>query len=335
MRPRMIDLAALLASTLAGSAYGQVTGDVDDLADVESISVDEIVTATSEAATDLVCVDFSVNGVCFWLFCTNAGCSIETSIQFRHFNPSLIVTSYNTLGESPWEEAKEAYGELQVDANDAQFSFLGIELNADQGGGKFANDTPVREQEDAQAERVKHTVFKSAEVIGSPGNVLSIAAEAGLQVFCPATDVTAFFPYFLSGIDAFAWRTGITELFFPETFIIGQREIGDFPFNSWGSVHPRQGFLTTPEDPKAGAVMAQRAADIATREDQPHVYIPVGSVGGDTQSSNVKVFPPGPVLERDPDNSKWQFLVPVAAPTSQRMMAAWRCLLETRAITER
>jgi len=308
---RHVILAAFLG--LASSSYvqGQDTGGAaEELADVESISIAEIVTATSAAVSDLVCLDFSVNGACFFLVCTPSGCTIETSIQYRHFNPSLIVTSYNTLGESPWDEARDAFGELQVEANDAQFSFLGIDLNSFQGGGKFADEKPIRKEEDAAASQVKHTVFKSAEVIGSPGNVLSIASNFGLPVFCPATDVTAFFPYFLSGVDAFAWRTGLTELFFPETFIIGQREIGDFPFNTWGSVHPRQGFLNTPEDPKAGAVMAQRAADIATREDQPHVYFPVGSVGG-SQSSNLEVFEPGPVVERDPTNSKWQILVPV------------------------
>ena len=286
----------VLSVGLAAPAYAQNIADLEELASVESISTGDIVTATSEAATDLVCVDFSVNGACFYLLCTIAGCSIEVSIQFRHFNPSLIVTSYNSLGESPWTEAKDAYGDLQVDSNAEQFSFLGIDFQSIAGGGKFADDTPNRDQEDAPADRSKHLVFKDAEVIGSPGNVLSIAGQAGVQVFCPATDVFPFFPYFLSGIDAFAWRSGLTEIFFPATFIPGLREIGDFPFNTWGSVHPRQGFLNTPEDPKAGAVMAQRAADIATRTFQPHVYIPVGSVPG-IPATGVDVFEPGPVVE--------------------------------------
>lgn len=303
-------LAGLIALGVVFPAQSQSIGDVESLATVESISTSDIVTATTEAATDLVCLDFTVNGACFYLICTPVGCSVETSIQFRHFNPSLIVTSYNTLGESPWTEARDAYGDLQVDANADQFSFLGIDFQSLPGGGKFADDKTSSDDEAAPADRSKHLVFKDAEVIGSPGNVISIASAAGVPFFCPATDVFPFFPYFLSGVDAFAWRSGLTEIFFPETFIIGLREIGEFPTNTWGSVHPRQGFLNTPEDPKAGAVMAQRAADIATRTFQPHVYTPVGSIPG-IPATGVDVFEPGPVVELDPDNSKWQMLVPV------------------------
>ncbi len=283
--------------------------------DVTSISSGDIVTATTTAAQDVACLDFRINGVCLFLICTIAGCEIETSIQFRHFNPALVVTSYNALDQSPWSEIQGLFGDAQVQANDAQFSILGTNLNSLQGGGTPTDDIPTTD-DDTQRRRVKRTIFKNAEVIGSPGNALSLAGSLGLPLFCPTTDVFPLFPYFLSGVDAFAWRSGLTEIIFPETFIPGLREIGEFPFNSWGSVHPRSGFLNSPEEPKAAAVMAQRAADIATRESQPHVYIPVGSVEGFPAGSLV-VFEPGPVVENDPDNSKWQFLVPVTEDTCE------------------
>jgi len=304
MRP-LAGLLFLMAFAMAPPAKAQL---------VETISTEDIVEATTTAASDLACLNFSINGVCLYLVCTPVGCSVETSIQFRHFNPSLIVTSYNTLGESPWDESREAFGALQIGSNQGQFSILGVNPLSLAGGGKFADDSQTREPEDSEPHRSKHTVFKDAEVIGSPGNVLSIAASFGLPIACPPTDVFPFFPYFLSGIDAFAWRSGLTEIVFPETFIPGLREIGDFPFNTWGSVHPRQGFLNTPEDPKAGAVMAQRAADIATREFAPHVFIPVGSIPG-VPATGVDVFELDPVLENDPDNSTWQMLVPVTETT--------------------
>lgn len=281
---------------------------------VDAISTDDIVEATTTAAGDLACLNFRINGVCLYLVCTPVGCTVETSIQFRHFNPSLIVTSYNSLGESPWDESRNAFGALQVGANQGQFSILGVNPLSLAGGGKFSDDSQTREPEDSEPDRSKHMVFKDAEVIGSPGNILSIAGSLGLPVSCPPTDVFPFFPYFLSGLDAFAWRSGLTEIVFPQTFIPGLREIGNFPFNTWGSVHPRQGFLNTPEDPKAGAVMAQRAADIATREFSPHVFIPVGSVPGQP-APGLNVFEPDPVLENDPENSTWQMLVPVTETT--------------------
>lgn len=300
-----VGLLLLLAFVAASPAKAQL---------VETISTEDIVEATTTAASDLACLNFSINGVCLYLVCTPAGCTVETSIQFRHFNPSLIVTSYNTLGESPWDESREAFGALQVASNQGQFSILGVNPLSLAGGGKFSDDSQTRQPEDSEPDRSKHTVFKDAEVVGSPGNILSIAGSLGLPVSCPPTDVFPFFPYFLSGIDAFAWRSGLTEIVFPQTFIPGLREIGNFPFNTWGSVHPRQGFLNTPEDPKAGAVMAQRAADIATREFAPHVFIPVGSIPGQP-APGLDVFEPDPVLENDPDNSTWQMLVPVTETT--------------------
>ena len=295
-----LTMAMIAALAASGSARAQ---------EVTSITSADIVTATTAAANDLACLDFRINGICLFLQCTPFGCSVNTTVQVRHFNPALVVTSYNALDQSPWSEIQGLFGEAQVQSNDAQFSALGINLSSLQGGGNFTDNNPTTD-EDTQRRRAKRTIFKNAEVIGSPGNALSLAGSLGLPLFCPTTDVFPLFPYFLSGLDAFAWRTGLTEIIFPATFIPGLREIGDFPFNSWGSVHPRSGFLNSPEDPKAAAVMAQRAADVATRELEPHVYVPVGSVAG-FPSGGLVVFEPEPVIEGDPDNSKWQFLVPV------------------------
>ena len=54
---------------------------------------------------------------------------------------------------------------------------------------------------------------------------------------------------------------------------------------------------------KAGAVAAQRAADIVTRTGQPHVYVPLTS-GRLPRSESC------PVMENDEDNSKWQMISP-------------------------
>ena len=282
---------------------------------VTSITNADIVTATTAAAAEIACLDFRINGVCLFLVCTPAGCTIETSIQFRHFNPALIVTSYDSLDQSPWAEIQASFGAAQAAANDALFAGIGISLLVPQGTGEFTDKQKETDLE-TESERANRTVFKNAEVIGSPGSTLSLAGTLGLPLFCPTTDVFPLFPYFLSGLDSFAWRSGLTEILFPETFTPGLREIGAFPFNTWGSVHPRAGYLNSPEEPKAAAVMAQRAADIATRELQPHVYVPVGSVPG-LPADGLVVFEPDPVLENDPENSKWQFLMPVTETTCE------------------
>ena len=51
---------------------------------------------------------------------------------------------------------------------------------------------------------------------------------------------------------------------------------------------------------------AQRAGDIVTRLDQPHLYRPL--TGAVTESQ--RVWPPGPLLENDHRTGVWQMLVP-------------------------
>ncbi|MGL4668574.1 MAG: TraU family protein, partial [Saezia sp.] len=58
------------------------------------------------------------------------------------------------------------------------------------------------------------------------------------------------------------------------------------------------------EDYKAGAVTAQRAADIVTRKGQPHVYRPL------LTNSKTGYWPAGALKENDVSTGKWQELAP-------------------------
>ncbi len=92
-------------------------------------------------------------------------------------------------------------------------------------------------------------------------------------------------------------------MFYPEALTPGLREVskdGDM----WGNVYPRAGALSQTHDYKAGAVIAQRAADLVTRSGQPHVYVPL------TATSHNGYWPPNPVTEGDSNNHQWQMLVP-------------------------
>ena len=72
----------------------------------------------------------------------------------------------------------------------------------------------------------------------------------------------------------------------------------------WGPVYPRTGFVQQHHDYKAGAVAAQRVADLVTRRRQPHVYRPLPRRTGRGR------WPPGPVVEGDADTHRWQPLAP-------------------------
>jgi len=60
------------------------------------------------------------------------------------------------------------------------------------------------------------------------------------------------------------------------------------------------------QEPKAAAINAQRAGDIVTRSGQPHVYIPLS----DGFSGGQKVWPPGPLMEKNHRTGTWQMLLP-------------------------
>ncbi|EDH9572489.1 TIGR03756 family integrating conjugative element protein [Salmonella enterica subsp. enterica serovar Enteritidis] len=144
--------------------------------------------------------------------------------------------------------------------------------------------------------------FKNADAIGFPaGDALANFFSQFGYVCAPSSQ--PFHPYFLSTLDALAWRSGVPEMFYPEALTPGLHEVskdGDM----WGNIYPRAGALSQTHDYKAGAVIAQRTADLVTRSGQSHVYIPL------TASSHDGYWPPDPVTEGDSSNHQWQMLVP-------------------------
>ena len=93
---------------------------------------------------------------------------------------------------------------------------------------------------------------------------LSLAGvAAGVGLLC-RSQTSPFFPYFQSGLDALSWRQEVPEIFYPASWIPGMREIGTWPLQTWGSVHPRTGWTTQAEEPKAEKEEApESAADIS------------------------------------------------------------------------
>lgn len=230
------------------------------------------------------CLDYRVVGLCFWLLCSPFGCTIKTSTKVRHFIPELVVSSYANTGSNPW----------------AEMATLSFPIPGAEGGGNLI--TPSTQRDNLPR-------FKNVDGIGHPGGWMAtqLAAQSGHA--CPS-GATAFVPYFLSTLDALAWRHGIPESAYPESLTPGIREIGSQRLGDmWGNLYPRQGFLVQPDDFKAAAVMAQRAGDIITRDGQPHVYVPL------TPAKRDGYWPPGPVFENDIATHKWQLLYPQALAT--------------------
>ncbi len=235
-------------------------------------------------------------GICLWLRCSFFGCTVATSLKIAHYNPDLVVSAYNELGGNPWLEIRATLGLAQKVAVQGILGSL-LPVPIDSAGnrteGSFDQDH-------------RNLVFREVDAIGHPMAVLNdLLPDMGL--LCES-QATPFFPYFQSGLDALAWRQEVPEMFYPASLIPGLREIGSWPLQTWGGLYPRTGWTSQPEEPKAAAIVAQRAGDIVTRTGQPHLYFPLS--GPDTLAQ--KVWPPGPLLEKDASTGTWQMLSPVA-----------------------
>lgn len=225
--------------------------------------------AASSASTS--CMDYKIVGTCFWLYCTYWGCKIRTSTKIKHYLPELVVSAYNHDGQTPWAELKS--------------------LNPGVKGGEYRS--PQRQY--------SQLTFKNADAFGHPqGAIGQLLGSTGY--YCKSQTMP-FMPYFLSGLDFFAWREHMPEMFYPEALIPGTREVGSVGDN-WGNLYPRSGFVSQAHDYKAAATIVQRVADIVSRNGQPHIYFPAARTGG------AGSWLPGPVQEGRSNTHKWQMLHP-------------------------
>ena len=238
-----------------------------------ALTTDQII----ESTVSEDCLEWRVAGICFWLYCTMYSCSIKTSTKYRHYVPDAVVSSYAVTHMNPWVEVR-SYSQSSGQAQ----------------GGEWYTTNEAHENNLAK--------FKEADVIGHPGgHVFSMMME-DYDYACPGAGIM-FFPYFLSTLDVPSWRNDLPEANYPASRIFGMRDVTDGT-QTWGNVHPRVGFLHQADDYQAGAVIAQRAGDIVTRNLQPHTYWPL--LG--TESPGY--WPAGELIEGDAKTGKWQELTP-------------------------
>ena len=259
------------------------------------ITTPQIVARTTAAVFS--CMQWMPIGTCFWLRCSLSGCRVRTSLKVGHYNPDLLISSYNELGGNPWAEIRATLGLAQKAAVHGLLGSL-LPIPIDSAGNRTEGTFANRDH--------KNLIFRETDAIGHPVSSLP-GIVPGVGLLCQS-QTTAFVPYFQSGLDALSWRQAVPEIFYPASFTPGLREIGTWPLQTWGGVYPRTGWTTQADEPKAAAINAQRAADITTRTAQPHVYVPVTG----SSASGQKVWPPGPLLENDPRTGAWQMLLPKA-----------------------
>lgn len=290
-----------------------------------TITTPGITVHTATAAVS--CMRWMPIGLCFWLECSWTGCSVETTVKVGHFNPDLVVSSYNEIGGNPWLEIRATLGLAQKAAATGLLGAL-LPVPVDSAGNRTEGNT---------AREHKNLLFRETDAIGHP--VASLSQLGNMVGLLCQSQTTPFLPYFQSGIDALSWRQEVPEIFYPASLVPGFREMGTWPLQTWGSVYPRTGWTTQTDEAKAAAITAQRAGDIVTRPAQPHVYVPLSSAsylfndvttiidnwtGGIVDFlvnqwfpvfSGEKVWPPGPLVEGNRRTGTWQMLAPVPEAT--------------------
>ncbi|MBE0469915.1 MAG: TIGR03756 family integrating conjugative element protein [Methyloprofundus sp.] len=273
------------------------------------------------------CIDYCFVGMCVYLVCSAIppSCATVTQPRVEHYWPDLLVTVQSTPADNPYSELRAVMQPVEDAALAAQSSILsalGTGNLGQAGGGSTAQPALNRD---------KVIRLKEANVTGNPVLIMSDVIS---DYTCP-TDATPFQPYYSSAFDAFAWRTGITDMFTLDAAIPGRREIGSMSLtnplgNTWGAVQPRQGFVAQDNDVKASAVIAQRAVDIVLGGGGGHVYVSPGSSGSQLGSSDGFDIDAGETFSQnasessggsgsDEKKSKWQMV----SPKQDRMCRAF------------
>lgn len=274
-------------------ANAQSTGSGTTALTAPQISTAEIATQTTAGAVS--CMGYKVIGVCVWLtYDYPAEFGIDTTTRVGHYIPDVVVSSFLNTGKNPWTDIQSLTGAVSSAASGMFGSLInGFVI----GGGNSINaDAPSQD-----SGRVK---FKNVEIVGNP----TLEGWGADDMRC-GTVATMMQPYYVSDADMLAWRFGIPEMSYPPAYLTYLRNIGK-GLTRWGSVYPRTGSLVSNHDYKAGAVMAQRAGDFVTREDQPHVYTTLYEEPG--MDDDYYTWPPPPLKEGDEATGWWQMLLPHA-----------------------
>lgn len=193
------------------------------------------------------CLGYCIVGICLWLRCTNYGCSVETTLLVSHRVPDLVVSTYKNNGDNQWNEANIISSAI----GSALISSVGI------SGGNSDTDSVMDGSNGS-------LVFSEVDIFGGLGDDIFITNNYGMLEICE-DETTYLRPYYLTKLDYMFWRDSEFENLNPLTH-------ANINVGFWGALYPRVGFIHQAEQPKACAVLAQRALDITTHSNQGHIY---------------------------------------------------------------
>jgi integrating conjugative element protein (TIGR03756 family) len=217
------------------------------------------------------CLDYCVDGACFWLVCSFLGCSVKTTPHINHNLPDFVISSYNQPGSNSFLEAQ---------ALDLMPNIQGGHLSTK--SGKHVNS---------------NLKFKEVSVIGNP-----VAYAMGQTKYLCNSNIDPYMPYYLSTLDEKMWRSGLTDMLYPSTWIPGMNEVSsdknqtDKFLKSWGSLYPRIGFLNQTNEVRGASVIAARGLEVVN-EGGARIYQSADCTSQDCMKPNGKWQMVSPIEE--------------------------------------
>ena len=264
------------------------------------LSTDEIMQLTLTADPQS-CMQWAPVGICVWMTCTPFGCDFDFSVKVKNFVPDLVVQSYDRANGEPWTESQDLN---QISQGDAESSWVMSLISLVEDFD--VESVRIRGGVDTEETRRHHAnlSFKLVDAYGSPGAIQYMVLN-NTGYFCEGS-TTPFFPYYISNLDAIAWRWDIPEMFYPQSwagFVL--YDLGSAG-NNYGPIYPRHGFMTSQDPLKAAVLAAFRAAHFITRSGQPHLYFSID------ESDEDGWWPPDPLDEGEEETGIWQMLYPMS-----------------------
>jgi len=217
------------------------------------------------------CMGYCVVGICFWLRCTPFGCSVETTLLVSHRSPDLVVSTYKNSGGNVWAEANIISSAIGGSVSTA----IGL------SGGNSDTDSVADGSNSSM-------VFSEVDIFGGLGSRIFIADSFGALEICE-DDTTFLRPYYLTPLDYLFWRDPYIESLDPRALLPVGNDVG-----LWGALRPRVGIIHQAEEPKACAVIAQRALHIASRNLQAHIYTNVDGYSSNALTDQWQMLYPRP-----------------------------------------
>lgn len=252
----------------------------------KGITTPQIVTETIKAIPS--CFHYKVIGVCYWWVCNGLDCHVETTPKVEHYLPDAVVTVFRKVNSNPWDYAGKIIDPIAHQAGQVQVkTTMGFTL----GEGN----------QSVSGSEEQNNHLKEVDVIGNP----TLGVFSSKTKMLLPSQARALIPYYVSLGDAYMWRSSLIEATRYAPYLVPGVHIVGSLINNWGAIYPRVGFINQPADGKAAAVIAQRAADIVTRGEQPHIYKALNtnnSCGDHCQTWEA--------VEND-KNTQWQMIYPI------------------------